>query len=183
MQKRLQGFKDQGELEASQSRSGWTRLYLILYWCRDRSLLNLTHHRAKEGFCCLNILSLRSFQIFHAAHTKISIKHGPVNLFLAAIHWAEKSTPDSHCILSIFQQEVANEHSKKRCSLVYRTCELHKTQAVPPSTCQFFLSIRSFVFNRSMISNQANTLSFGRHLEFQIIFSTGSSGTAANINL
>jgi hypothetical protein len=64
------------------------------------------------------------------------------------------------------QQWLAKEHSKNKWSLVSRWCDMQRTHSSPDSNCHCLRFIKSRVFSRSWTSNQVNTFSLGRSLDF-----------------
>ena len=123
------------------------------------------------------------FQIFQAAHAMISMKQGPVNNLLASIHRGAIDKFRFHTILISSQAARAKPHSKNRWSLVSSTLAAHRTQFGPSSICQFLRTMRSFVFSLSLRSNQRNTRSLGRHLDFHMAWIPSSHGVRAKMNL
>jgi hypothetical protein len=162
---------------------GWMRAAFTLYWCSKRSFWKQTFHLTNDAGYSWKINSFLSFQIFHKAQAKISMKHGPSKFFLTYLILLEICTLVSQYIPMDSQHLRANSHSKKRCSLVSRVAALQRTQFDPESKCQFFLVIRSRVFSRSRISNHENTLSFGSIRDFQIADKVSSPGIWANMKL
>jgi hypothetical protein len=97
------------------------------------------------------MMSFRSFQIFHAAQTKISMKHVPVKSLHALIILSSIELEVSQVMCSLCQQERAYGQSKNRWSLVSRTLLLHKTHEGPPSICQLFRCINSCILGFTCI--------------------------------
>jgi hypothetical protein len=102
--------------------AGFTRC-----WCSKRSHWNLTFHRPRERFFCLKIRSFLSIHIFHVAHIATSVKQGPENRQRASGKWEDMGSELSQWKLAKSQQETANGHWKKRCSLVCKTWFEHRT--------------------------------------------------------
>jgi hypothetical protein len=89
----------------------------------------------------------------------------------------------SHWICRNTLQDVANGQLKKRWSLVSNSWVSHSMHSFPPSICQFFLLIRSFLLSLSMKNNQPKTLSFIRNLDFQSSCGVWSTRIAPKLNL
>ena len=132
-----------------QSNKGLTIGAFTLNWLRERSATNLDFHLPAKGWIFSKIWSFLAFQMFHVKHAKISKNQGPLKTVSAYLSLSSNDLRTSQLKSIISQQATANWHSKNIWSLVLISLAVQRVQICPPSTCQFFLAIRSLVSSLS----------------------------------
>lgn len=101
-----------------------------------------------------------------------SMKKGTFSWALKLSKFWMGSTESSTKIPISFQQSLAKEHHRNRCSLVSSVFPVQSTQ-LKEGNCRFFLRRMLRVLNRSWTSNQKNSLCLCWHEDFYIHLKIG----------